>query len=582
MFPSTLTMIGFIILACFIPFLSYRLPKRLGTALEMTLIIASLIYLFIYFRFTEAMIIVSFMAAAYGNAGIFFNKGKRKKRRQLLEKLQSIEYQKVEQSKDVKRLAVDISLTLIVSAGALLFLMFAPATYAVLKMVIGFGLISIFTQLAVRIGNFLSAKVYWLPTQERLVILSLFEPRDLPLWDTEKVSRETAPDLLRLHPLFTFISENQDYTTSFGSVLRLAFPGENIYLTPSEAEQWQKEFSRFMKDDGVGEAEEKSVLPLWHPQNMKRLFWKGYFAMTVKGISAYTGLLLILLWFDVPSYLIILFVFSWWVVNLYISDRVLIAGTDAEELTEGKLFNDAQTIFNKAGIPKTKLFIVDSPAHNGLATGMNIGRGTIMLTKATTQLSPDAVKAIVAHEAIHIKKRDVLINQFARMLFMLVAGSFIYLFFDDIKVIAQNHIVLWMISFQIMMLLFPMYLSAVSQWTEIRADFLGAGLLENGKSQMAEGLRELGYAQDKALDKTFEYSTLEEKPLKQTSETERDGWFFRAFEFQFQAHPPLYWRIQTLSSSLNWRSTLTTWLAERIKESLPDRLRKKSVATEKS
>ena len=229
-----------------------------------------------------------------------------------------------------------------------------------------------------------------------------------------------------------------------------------------------------------------------------------------------------------------------------------------------------------------KLFIVDSPVHNGLATGVNIGRGTIMLTKATTQLSPEAVKAIVAHEAIHIKERDVLINQFARMLFMLVAGSFIYLFFDDIKVIAQNHIFLWMISFQIIMLLFPMYLSAVSQWTEIRADFLGAGLLENGKKQMAEGLRDLGYAQDKALDKTFEYSTLEEKPLKQTFETERDGWFFRAFEFQFQAHPPLYWRIQTLSSSLNWRSALTTWLAERIKESLPDRLRKKSVATEKS
>ena len=62
-----------------------------------------------------------------------------------------------------------------------------------------------------------------------------------------------------------------------------------------------------------------------------------------------------------------------------------------------------------------KLFVVDSPIHNGLATGMNIGRGTVMVTKATLQLSIEAVEAIIAHEAIHIKKRDVLMNQVARL-----------------------------------------------------------------------------------------------------------------------------------------------------------------------
>lgn len=97
-------------------------------------------------------------------------------------------------------------------------------------------------------------------------------------------------------------------------------------------------------------------------------------------------------------------------------DRVLIAATDAEPITEGEIFERAQTIFRKAGIPHTRLFSVDSPDYNGFAVGMNIGRGAIMLTTATLQLPSPSVEAILAHEAAHIRKRDVLTNQLARFL----------------------------------------------------------------------------------------------------------------------------------------------------------------------
>src|SRR5699024_3373098 len=120
---------------------------------------------------------------------------------------------------------------------------------------------------------------------------------------------------------------------------------------------------------------------------LKRLVWKGYFAVTVKGISAYTGLILVLTWLDVPSYLMVGFVILWWLLNLYVSDRVLLAGTDALEMEDENILARANVIFSKAGVPNTKLYMVDSPIHNGLATGMNIGRGTVMLTKATTELS---------------------------------------------------------------------------------------------------------------------------------------------------------------------------------------------------
>jgi heat shock protein HtpX len=86
---------------------------------------------------------------------------------------------------------------------------------------------------------------------------------------------------------------------------------------------------------------------------------------------------------------------------------LLITASDAINVTEGELYIIAQEIFSRAGNRETKLYLIDSPVYNRLATGMNIGKGTIMLTTATAKLSKSAVEAILAHKAIHTKKRDV-------------------------------------------------------------------------------------------------------------------------------------------------------------------------------
>src|SRR5699024_5126422 len=133
---------------------------------------------------------------------------------------------------------------------------------------------------------------------------------------------------------------------------------------------------------------------------------------------------------------------------------VLIAGTDAVEMEDGEVFSRAQRIFKKAGIPHTKLYMIDSPVHNGLATGMNIGRGTVMLTKATMELPLKAVEAILAHEAIHVKNRDVLMNQIARILFLGLMGGAIYFFYDQLVLLADRPIIL-IPSIYLLMMLFP-------------------------------------------------------------------------------------------------------------------------------
>lgn len=571
MFPDVLTILIFIFIAILIAVIGFLLPKTMGGIVEILLSATTLVYLFIVFSFTEMMMLMSLSAAAYASFGTFLERSKRKKSQQLKEELKELNYEIIHQEKDRKRILVDFLLAVFVSIGALVFLIFAPETYALLKLFTSLALITILAQTVERLGNFFSTTLYWLPDEERLIIISIFQSRDFPMTDVKDVTRESAPDLLRLHPLFTFLSANQDYTHSFHAVLRLSFPGENIYFTPTHIARWQETFNEFA-DEHVEEV--AKVLPLWHPKVLKRLFWKGYFAITVKGISAYTGLILILVWLEVPSYVMIGFVLLWLLFNLYISDRVLIAGTDATEMKEGEIYRRAQQIFSKAGISHTKLYMIDSPIHNGLATGMNIGRGTIMLTKATMELSLEAVEAILAHEAIHVKNRDVLMNQIARMLFFGLIALIVYLFYDQIVLLADQPFILVPLLY-LLMISFPTFLSFVAQWTEVRADYFGAKLLIGESAQMENGLRELGNAQDQSLNKTFEYSMNDAKPMKNKPSIERDNWFFRFIEFQFQVHPPLYFRIKCLSQNSTWKSIRKEWLTARVKESLPDFTRKK-------
>ncbi|WP_121615302.1 M56 family metallopeptidase [Virgibacillus halodenitrificans] len=569
--PQAMTIISYIVLTGMIAFISFILPKRIGKLFEISVILGFLIYLFLTYEITEALMLISLCAFVYGSLLVIFDRDKQAKQRQLKEELKQSSYKKIQQEKDVRRLTLDIFFVLLVSSIGLLFIFYAPETYALLKFFIGIYFILTITQFISRVTNYVTAELYFLPEQNRLIIMSALEPRDLPLEEVQEVRRETGPDLLRLHPLFTFMSENVDYTISFNSVLRLSFPGETIYINFDLKSNIFKQLIKCMKKDT--EQKEKKVVALWHPDNLKRLFWKGYYAITVKGVSAYTGLLFILIWLDAPSSVMISFVLLWWVFNLYISDRVLVAASDGKELTEGKLFNEAQQLFKQAGISKTRLYLVDSPIHNGLATGMNLGRGTIMLTSATAQLSLNTIKAIIAHEAIHIKKRDILSNQIARMLFFAVIAAGSYLFYDQLLMLTE-HIVFLTILIYFLMILFPVYLSFIAQWTEMRADYLGSLLLDKQGSQMANGLYELGKAQDEAVKKKLSYSTQGANSVKRKLSTEREGWFMRFIEFQFMVHPPLYWRIYSLRMYNSWRSTLTGWAGARLKESLPDFFRK--------
>lgn len=569
-----LIMVITILVAILLAFLSYLMPKKLSVPLVVVGTIALTMYIIVRQSFFDALLPVSVMLIAYISFSETFDRDKRVKKEQLKKKVAIANVQVVEQNKDGRRIFVDSCLTILISSISIICLLFAPETYIVFKYLIGVHLLMMLAPFVNRVADYLFATIYVLPEEKEIVIISLFESRELPMRDLDDVKKESAPDVLRIHPMFTFLSEHRDYTKAFTTVLRLSFHGVIIYLTPSDPEWWYEQWRKDANEQKIEKV--KRVYPLWHPKTIKRLLWKGYFVITVKGISAYTGLLFILIWLKTPWYGIVLFISIWWLFNLYIADQLLITATDATKVTEGELYVIAQEIFSRAGITKTKLYLIDSPIYNGLATGMNIGKGTIMLTTATANLSKSAVEAILAHEAIHIKKRDVLINQLARIIITAVIALCVYLFFDQIKLLA-DHFVLFMIFINIIMIAFMIYLSLIAQWTEIRADYYGARLLAGASTQMAEGLRELSLAQDGSINKALQYSTVDVKGAKDNSYTERGSWLFQFIEFTFLPHPPLYWRIHTLLENRSWRKTKQAWVNIRFKACLPNFCQRKSI-----
>lgn len=566
MFPSLTTIFTVFIVAFSISIIGLILPKKFGFVLEMSLILSFIVFLFYIFTFREAIILFTVAAMTYAYVEPLFSRSRYEKRQQRIKQLQDATYVEITQTKKYTRLFAEYGLTGLVSLGGLVFLLFAPDIYSVLKFFIILGFIVIFVKTLEKTSYFFTSMIYWLPEEEKLIILSRFQHREYPMSDLKKIEMESSPDLLKLHPLFTFLSATVDMTNSFQPVLKLSFPGEHLYLTPDDIHRWSSHFQRYTSE--TSEEEVKEVLPLWHPTVLKRFLWKGYFAVAVKGISAYTGLIFLLVWLNAPVWAIVGFVIVWWFFNLYVSDRVLIAATDAKPITEGEVYERARHIFQRANMKNINLYMTDSPIYNGFATGMNIGRGTIIVTSATLELSIRAVEAILAHEAIHVKKRDILMIQFARIVFFGLLAFAIYFFFDAIVLLADRPCMLIMLVYGLF-LLYPIYLSFVSQWTEGRADNLGATLLSEGRQQMADGLRELAEQTDKMFEKTREYQVLPIDNKGYKSELKRPNWLSRFIEFQFQTHPPMYWRIYSLETYRSWKETRKEWMLARFTESLP-------------
>lgn len=103
---------------------------------------------------------------------------------------------------------------------------------------------------------------------------------------------------------------------------------------------------------------------------------------------------------------------AWW-----FSDSIALRFSGAQEVSPEaapELHHMVGQLAQRAGIPKPRVYMIDSPAPNAFATGRSPEKGAVAVTTGiTTLLTYDELAGVVAHELAHIKHRDTLISSVA-------------------------------------------------------------------------------------------------------------------------------------------------------------------------
>ncbi len=102
---------------------------------------------------------------------------------------------------------------------------------------------------------------------------------------------------------------------------------------------------------------------------------------------------------------------AWFVIAYFFHGSMMRAATGSVPITRDqmpKIYNMLENLCISRGIPMPKFEIIDSPALNAFATGIDDKSYKIVLTRGIIErLQDDELEAVIAHELSHIRNRDV-------------------------------------------------------------------------------------------------------------------------------------------------------------------------------
>lgn len=104
-------------------------------------------------------------------------------------------------------------------------------------------------------------------------------------------------------------------------------------------------------------------------------------------------------------------------VSYWFSDKIVLAMYRAKEAGSGQmpeLHSIVSRLASSAGLPKPRLYVINTSMPNAFATGRNPNHAAVAVTTGILDiLSKDELEGVIAHELSHVKNRDILISTIA-------------------------------------------------------------------------------------------------------------------------------------------------------------------------
>ncbi len=108
------------------------------------------------------------------------------------------------------------------------------------------------------------------------------------------------------------------------------------------------------------------------------------------------------------------------IIVYFTGHRIVLWRYNVREVSEKqypRLHSIVADVAKKAGVPKPKVGIMNSPTPNAFATGRNPKRSIVVVTtRILNILNEEELRGVIAHEMAHIKDRDVLMVTIAAVL----------------------------------------------------------------------------------------------------------------------------------------------------------------------
>jgi heat shock protein HtpX len=100
--------------------------------------------------------------------------------------------------------------------------------------------------------------------------------------------------------------------------------------------------------------------------------------------------------------------------SFWFSDRLVIMATGARQVTPEQapqLHQIVETLAARAGVPKPKVYLMESPAPNAFATGRGPKQAVVAVTRGLLNvLNKHELESVLAHELGHVLNRDILVS----------------------------------------------------------------------------------------------------------------------------------------------------------------------------